>query len=180
MESVATGCLPRARLGTRGGLRVPRSLGVRFMVDGTDLARASRLSSIRCRLGGLAAPLHRHITRRVQLRPGRKLLVPYVGEEEVTAGPGALIFKASRAIGQQTSECEDSPARHPRDHLAGRVSNSFFAKVVELGGMMNAEPSVRAKNSPRDTAWRQTFPSIPTHDREVRTEIPQGNPGLAG
>ena len=73
------------------------SIGVRFMVDGAEAGQRFSLVEHPMSARALAAPLHRH-TREDEysyVLDGRMALL---GDDEVTAGPGDLVFKPRNPV----------------------------------------------------------------------------------
>jgi quercetin dioxygenase-like cupin family protein len=119
------------------------SIGVRFMIDGEEAGERFSLVEHPMSARALAAPLHRH-TREdeysyiVQGRVGALL-----GDEVVIGGPGDLIFKPRNQwhtfwnAGDETARLLEiiSPAGFER----------FFAELVDLGGVRQAEPQTLAE-----------------------------------
>jgi len=178
MESVATD-VSRARVlepgaGEQGFLG---SLGVRFMVDGTESGGGFSLVEHTLSPRALAAPLHRHIHEDEYSYVLEGKLGALVGEEVVTAGPGALIFKP-RGQWHTFWNAEDSPARI-LEIISPAGFEQFFAKVVELGGMMNAEPSVMGELSAR-YGMETDLSSIPTLIGRFGLRFPGEPVALAG
>ncbi len=116
------------------------TIGVRFMIDGTDAGERFSLVEHPMAPRALAAPLHRH-TREDEYSyviAGR--VGALLGDEVVYGEPGDLIFKPRgqwhtfwNAGDERASLLEIiSPAGFER----------FFAELVELGGVGAAEPQV--------------------------------------
>ena len=117
------------------------SIGVRFMLDGDTRAIVLPWLSIRCRRMPLP-PRFTVIARgRVQLRvEGR--VGALLGEDVVLAGPGDLIFKP-RAQWHTFWNAGDEPARL-LEIISPAGFERFFAELVELGGVTEADPQVLA------------------------------------
>jgi quercetin dioxygenase-like cupin family protein len=119
------------------------SIGVRFMIDGYEAGQRFSLVEHPMSARALAAPLHRH-TREdeysyvVQGRVGALL-----GDEVLIGGPGDLIFKPRNQwhtfwnAGEETARLLEiiSPAGFER----------FFAELVDLGGVTQADPQTLAE-----------------------------------
>ena len=123
------------------------SIGVRFMVDGSETGGGFSLVEHPMSPRALAAPLHRH-TREdeysfvIEGRVGALL-----GDEVVIGGPGDLIFKP-RNQWHTFWNAGDEPARL-LEIIAPAGFEQFFAELVELGGAVEAEPQALAELSVR-------------------------------
>ena len=119
------------------------SIGVRFMLDGED--SGDRFSVVEHPMPprALAAPLHRHTNEDeysyiVEGRVGALL-----GGEVVTAGPGDLIFKP-RNQWHTFWNAGDLPARL-LEIISPAGFERFFAELVDLGGVTQADPQTLAQ-----------------------------------
>jgi mannose-6-phosphate isomerase-like protein (cupin superfamily) len=119
------------------------SIGVRFMLDGED--SGDRFSVVEHPMPprALAAPLHRHTNEDeysyiVEGRVGALL-----GDEVVTAGPGDLIFKP-RNQWHTFWNAGDLPARL-LEIISPAGFERFFAELVDLGGVTQADPQTLAQ-----------------------------------
>jgi mannose-6-phosphate isomerase-like protein (cupin superfamily) len=126
-----------------GGAGFLGSIGVRFMIDGAEADERFSLVEHPMSPRALAAPLHRH-TREdeyswvIEGRVGALL-----GDEVVVGGPGDLIFKPRHQwhtfwnAGDESARILEiiSPAGFER----------FFAELVDLGGVTQAEPQTLAE-----------------------------------
>jgi quercetin dioxygenase-like cupin family protein len=123
------------------------SIGVRFMVDGGDSGGGFSLVEHPMSARALAAPLHRH-TREdeysyvIEGRVGALL-----GEEVLIGGPGDLIFKP-RNQWHTFWNAGDEPARI-LEIISPAGFEQFFAELVDLGGVTNADPQVLGALSER-------------------------------
>ena len=116
------------------------SIGVRFMIDGTEAGE--QFSLVEHPLGprALAAPLHRHNREDEYsfILEGRMGVL--LGDEVLEAGPGDLVFKPRQQwhtfwnAGQEPCRILEiiSPAGFER----------FFRELVDLGGVASADPQV--------------------------------------
>ncbi len=116
------------------------SIGVRFMIDGQEAEDRFSLVEHPMSARALAAPLHRHLREDeysyvIQGRVGALL-----GDEVVIGGPGDLIFKP-RNQWHTFWNAGDEPARI-LEIISPAGFERFFAEVVELGGVTQAEPEV--------------------------------------
>src|SRR5947209_9749537 len=119
------------------------SIGVRFMIDGPDAGE--RLSLIEHPMSprALAAPMHRH-TREdeysfvIEGRVGALL-----GDDVVIGGPGDLIFKP-RNQWHTFWNAGEEPARI-LEIISPAGFERFFAELVDLGGVAQADPQTLAE-----------------------------------
>jgi quercetin dioxygenase-like cupin family protein len=128
-------------VGPRGGKAgFLGSIGVRFMIDGEEAGERFSLVEHPMSARALAAPLHRH-TREdeysyvVEGRVGALL-----GDEVVVGGPGDLIFKP-RNQWHTFWNAGDEPARL-LEIISPAGFERFFAELVDLGGVTQADPQV--------------------------------------
>jgi quercetin dioxygenase-like cupin family protein len=118
------------------------SIGVRFMIDGEETGERFSLVEHPMSARALAAPLHRH-TREdeysyvVEGRVGALL-----GDEVVVGGPGDLIFKP-RNQWHTFWNAGDQPARL-LEMISPAGFERFFAELVALGGVTEADPQTLA------------------------------------
>jgi quercetin dioxygenase-like cupin family protein len=118
------------------------SIGVRFMIDGEEAGDRFAVVEHPMSSRALAAPLHRH-TREdeysyvVEGRVGALL-----GDEVVAGGPGDLIFKP-RNQWHTFWNAGDEPARL-LEIISPAGFERFFAELVDLGGVTQAEPQILA------------------------------------
>jgi mannose-6-phosphate isomerase-like protein (cupin superfamily) len=114
------------------------SIGVRFMIDGETSDEAFSLVEHPMSPRALAAPLHRHTLEDeysyvVQGRMGALL-----GDEVLEAGPGDLVFKP-RGEWHTFWNAGDEPCRI-LEIISPAGFERFFAELVELGGVGDADP----------------------------------------
>jgi mannose-6-phosphate isomerase-like protein (cupin superfamily) len=116
------------------------SIGVRFRIDGDEAGDRFSLVEHPMSAWALAAPLHRH-TREdeysfvIEGRMGALL-----GEEELVAGPGDLVFKP-RGQWHTFWNAGDEPARI-LEIISPAGFEKFFDELVDLGGVGAVEPPV--------------------------------------
>jgi quercetin dioxygenase-like cupin family protein len=121
-----------------GKLAFLGSIGVRFMIDGTESGGGFSLVEHPMSPRALAAPLHRH-TREdeysyvLQGRVGALL-----GDQVVEGGPGDLIFKP-RHQWHTFWNAGDEPARI-LEIISPAGFERYFAEVTQLGGSRQAAP----------------------------------------
>src|SRR3984893_1519592 len=119
------------------------SIGVRFMIDGEDADERVSLVEHPRSARALPAPLHRH-TREdeysyvIEGRVGALL-----GDEVVIGGPGDLIFKP-RSQWHTFWNAGDEPARL-LEIISPAGFERFFAELVDLGGVTQADPQTLAE-----------------------------------
>ena len=119
------------------------SIGVRFMIDGDEAGERFSLVEHPMSARALAAPLHRH-TREdeysyvIEGRVGAQL-----GDEVVIGGPGDLIFKP-RNQWHTFWNAGDQPARL-LEIISPAGFERFFAELVDLGGVTQADPHTLAE-----------------------------------
>ena len=114
------------------------SIGVRFMVDGGESGGGFALVEHPMSARALAAPLHRH-TREDEysyILTGR--VGAMLGDEVLEGGPGDLIFKP-RNQWHTFWNAGDEPARI-LEIISPAGFEKFFAELVDLGGVTQAEP----------------------------------------
>jgi len=121
------------------------SIGVRFMIDGSESGGGFSLVEHPMSARALAAPLHRHT---------REDEYSYVLEGRVGAllgddvgGPGDLIFKP-RSQWHTFWNAGDEPARL-LEIISPAGFEQFFAELVDLGGVTGADPQALGALSAR-------------------------------
>jgi mannose-6-phosphate isomerase-like protein (cupin superfamily) len=123
------------------------SIGVRFMIDGDETARGFSLVEHPMSPRALAAPLHRH-TREDEysyVLEGR--MGALLGDEYVEAGPGDLVFKP-RDQWHTFWNAGDAACRI-LEIIAPAGFEGFFAELVDMGGVTQADPDALAALSAR-------------------------------
>jgi mannose-6-phosphate isomerase-like protein (cupin superfamily) len=119
------------------------SIGVRFMIDGAEADERVSLVEHPMSPRALAAPLHRH-TREDEysfVLEGR--MGALLGDEVLEAGPGDLVFKP-RNQWHTFWNAGDEPTRI-LEIISPAGFERFFAELVDLGGVTEAEPQVLAE-----------------------------------
>ena len=123
------------------------SIGVRFMIDGLEAGERFSLVEHPMSPRALAAPLHLH-TREdeysfvLQGRMGALL-----GDDVVEAGPGDLVFKP-RNQWHTFWNAGDEPCRI-LEIISPAGFELFFAELVDMGGVTQADPEVLAQLNER-------------------------------
>ena len=121
------------KAGTLGGI------GVRFMIDGAETSERFSLVEHPMPPRGLAAPLHRHTREDEYSFVLEGQLGALLGDEVVVAGPGDLVFKP-RNQWHTFWNPGDEPARI-LEIISPAGFERFFAEMVELGGVAQADPA---------------------------------------
>ena len=118
------------------------SIGVRFMLDGDDAGNRVAVVEHPMSAHALASPLHRHVREDEYSYVVEGHVGALLGEEVVIAGPGDLIFKP-RNQWHTFWNAGDEPARL-LEIISPAGFEQFFAELVELGGVAQADPEVLA------------------------------------
>jgi mannose-6-phosphate isomerase-like protein (cupin superfamily) len=116
------------------------SIGVRFMLDGDVSDGGFSMVEHPMSARALAAPLHRH-TREDEysyVLEGR--MGALLGEDVCEAGPGDLVLKP-RGEWHTFWNAGDDPCRI-LEIIAPAGFERFFAELVDLGGVANADPAL--------------------------------------
>jgi quercetin dioxygenase-like cupin family protein len=114
------------------------SIGVRFMLDGSEAGERFSLVEHPMSARALAAPLHRH-TREDEysyVLEGR--MGALLGDDVLSAGPGDLIFKP-RDQWHTFWNDGDEPARI-LEIISPAGFERYFEELVDLGGVAQAGP----------------------------------------
>jgi mannose-6-phosphate isomerase-like protein (cupin superfamily) len=123
------------------------TIGVRFLIDGSEAGERFSLVEHPMSARALAAPLHLH-TREdeysfvLQGRMGALL-----GEDVVEAGPGDLVFKP-RNQWHTFWNAGDEPCRI-LELISPAGFERFFQELVEMGGVSQASPDALAQLNER-------------------------------
>src|SRR4051794_27700058 len=123
------------------------SIGVRFMLDGSEAGQRFSLVEHPMSPRALAAPLHLH-TREDEysyILEGR--MGALLGDEVVEAGPGDLVHKP-RNQWHTFWNAGDEPCRI-LEIIAPAGFEHFFEELVAMGGVLRAEPEAVADLSAR-------------------------------
>lgn len=123
------------------------TIGVRFMIDGSEAGDRFSLIEHPMSARALAAPLHRH-TREDEysfVLGGR--MGALLGDEVVTASAGDLVFKP-RSQWHTFWNAGDEPCRI-LEIISPAGFEQFFAELVDLGGVTQAEPQALTELSAR-------------------------------
>src|SRR5947208_14401263 len=128
---------------TDGKLGFLGSIGVRFMIDGSETDGGFSLVEHPMSPRALAAPLHRH-TREDEysyVLTGR--MGALLGDEVLEAGPGDLVFKP-RNQWHTFWNAGDEPCRI-LEIISPAGFERFFGELVDLGGVTEAAPQTLAE-----------------------------------
>ena len=145
MEATATSVkIVGPRDGAEGFLG---SIGVRFMIDGSEAGERFSLVEHPMSPRALAAPLHLH-TREDEysyVLEGR--MGALLGDDVVEAGPGDLVFKP-RNQWHTFWNAGDEPCRI-LEIISPAGFERFFQELVAMGGVVQADPEAVAQLSER-------------------------------
>jgi len=112
------------------------SIGVRFMIDGSDAGERLSLVEHPMSARALAAPLHRHTREDEYSYVLEGKVGALLGDEVVIGSVGDLIFKP-RGQWHTFWNAGDEPARI-LEIISPAGFERFFAELVALGGVTNA------------------------------------------
>ena len=116
------------------------SIGVRFMIDGERTAGGFSLVEHPMSARALAAPLHRHHREDEYSYVLEGRMGALLGDDVLEAGPGELVFKP-RGEWHTFWNAGDEPCRI-LEIIAPAGFEHFFAELVDLGGVTQADPAV--------------------------------------
>jgi len=116
------------------------SIGVRFMLDGETAGGRFSLVEHPMSARALAAPLHRHTREDEYSYVIEGRMGALLGDQVLEAGPGDLVFKP-RGEWHTFWNAGDEPCRI-LEIIAPAGFEGFFAELVDLGGIGQADPSV--------------------------------------
>ena len=118
------------------------SIGVRFMIDGSEADERFSLVEHPMSARALAAPLHRHNREDEYSFVLEGSVGALLGEEVVVGKPGDLIFKP-RGQWHTFWNAGDTPARI-LEIISPAGFEDFFAELDALGGALQAAPDALA------------------------------------
>jgi mannose-6-phosphate isomerase-like protein (cupin superfamily) len=124
---------------TDGKAGVLGSIGVRFMLDGDTSAGAFSLVEHPMSARALAAPLHRHTNEDEYSYVLEGRMGALLGDDVLEAGPGDLVLKP-RGEWHTFWNAGDDPCRI-LEIIAPAGFEGFFAELVDLGGVAQADPA---------------------------------------
>jgi mannose-6-phosphate isomerase-like protein (cupin superfamily) len=116
------------------------SIGVRFMIDGETTDGGFSLVEHPMAAHALAAPLHRHHREDEYSWVIEGRMGALLGGDVLEAGPGDLVFKP-RGQWHTFWNAGDAPCRI-LEIIAPAGFENFFAELVDLGGVAQADPAV--------------------------------------
>jgi quercetin dioxygenase-like cupin family protein len=118
------------------------SIGVRFMLNGEEAGERFSLVEHPMSPRALAAPLHRHTREDEYSHVLEGRVGALLGDEVVIGGPGDLIYKP-RNQWHTFWNAGDQPARI-LEIISPAGFERFFAELVDLGGLTQADPQALA------------------------------------
>jgi mannose-6-phosphate isomerase-like protein (cupin superfamily) len=118
------------------------SIGVRFMIDGEAAHGLFSLVEHPMSARALAAPLHRHRHEDEYSYVLQGRIGALLGDEVLVASPGDLVFKP-RNQWHTFWNAGDEPARI-LEIISPAGFERFFDELVDLGGVVQAEPKILA------------------------------------
>ena len=118
------------------------SIGVRFMVDAETTDEGFSLVEHPMSARALAAPLHRHLREDEYSYVVEGRMGALLGADAVEAGPGELVFKP-RGEWHTFWNAGEEPCRI-LEIIAPAGFERFFAELIDLGGVAQADPAVLA------------------------------------
>jgi mannose-6-phosphate isomerase-like protein (cupin superfamily) len=116
------------------------SIGVRFMLDSETTGGGFSLVEHPMSARALAAPLHRHLREDEYSYVLEGQMGALLGEDVLSAGPGDLVRKP-RGEWHTFWNAGDEPCRI-LEVIAPAGFEGFFAELVDLGGVADADPAV--------------------------------------
>jgi quercetin dioxygenase-like cupin family protein len=114
------------------------TIGVRFMIDGTESGGGFSLVEHPMSPRALAAPLHRHTREDEYSFVLEGQVGALLGEQVLTGNPGDLIFKP-RNQWHTFWNAGDQPARI-LEIISPAGFEEFFRELIGLGGVTKVEP----------------------------------------
>jgi mannose-6-phosphate isomerase-like protein (cupin superfamily) len=115
------------------------SIGVRFLIEGSESGGGFSLVEHPMSARALGAPLHRHTKEDEYSYVLEGRVGALLGDETVVGSPGDLIFKP-RNQWHTFWNAGDEPARI-LEIISPAGFERYFAELVALGGSRNAPPS---------------------------------------
>jgi mannose-6-phosphate isomerase-like protein (cupin superfamily) len=116
------------------------SIGVRFMLDGEATGGGFSLVEHPMSARALAAPLHRHLREDEYSYVIEGRMGALLGDDVLEAGPGDLVVKP-RGEWHTFWNAAEEPCRI-LEIIAPAGFEGFFAELVDLGGVAQADPAV--------------------------------------
>ena len=147
------------------------SIGVRFMIDGETTAGGFSLVEHPMSARALAAPLHRHLREDEYSYVLEGRMGALLGDDVLEAGPGDLVFKP-RGEWHTFWNAGEDPCRI-LEIIAPAGFESFFAELVDLGGVAQADPAALGSLCER-YALEMNPASVPDLVERFGVEFPAG------
>ena len=119
------------------------SIGVRFMIDGSEAGERFSLVEHPMSARALAAPLHLHTREDEYSYVLQGRMGALLGDDVVEAGPGDLVHKP-RNQWHTFWNAGDEPCRI-LEIISPAGFEQFFRELSDLGGAMNADPDEFAR-----------------------------------
>src|SRR5437763_11694071 len=119
------------------------SIGVRFMIDGETTGGGFALVEHPMSAHALAAPMHRHHREDEYSYVLEGRMGALLGDNVLDARPGDLVFKP-RSQWHTFWNAGDEPCRI-LEIISPAGFERFFAELVDLGGVAQADPQVMAE-----------------------------------
>jgi mannose-6-phosphate isomerase-like protein (cupin superfamily) len=123
------------------------SIGVRFMIDGSEAGERLSLVEHPMSPRALAAPLHLHTREDEYSYVLQGRMGALLGEEVVEAGPGDLVFKP-RNQWHTFWNAGDEPCRI-LEIISPAGFERFFRELDAMGGVVKADPEAVAQLNQR-------------------------------
>ena len=123
------------------------SIGVRFMIDGSEAQERFALVEHLMSARALAAPLHRHRREDEYSYVLEGRMGALLGDDVVEAGPGDLVFKP-RNQWHTFWNAGDEPCRI-LEIISPAGFERFFRELSDMGGVIEAGPDAVAELSAR-------------------------------
>jgi mannose-6-phosphate isomerase-like protein (cupin superfamily) len=123
------------------------SIGVRFMIDGSEASERFSLVEHPMSPRALAAPLHRHTREDEYSYVLQGRMGALLGDDVVEAGPGDLVFKP-RNQWHTFWNAGDEPCRI-LEIISPAGFERFFQELVDMGGVAQADPEALARLNDR-------------------------------
>src|SRR5450759_4862017 len=115
------------------------SIGVRFMIDGSEASDRFSLVEHPMSARALAAPLHRHHNEDEYSFVIEGRMGALLGDEHLEAGPGDLVHKP-RGQWHTFWNAGDEACRI-LEIISPAGFEQFFAELIDLGGVTQADPA---------------------------------------
>jgi mannose-6-phosphate isomerase-like protein (cupin superfamily) len=145
MEATAAGVkIVRPTEGKEGFLG---TIGVRFLIDGSEASERFSLIEHPMSPRALAAPLHLHTHEDEYSFVLQGRMGALLGDDVVEAGPGDLVFKP-RNQWHTFWNAGDEPCRI-LEIISPAGFERFFAELVDMGGVTQAHPEAFAQLADR-------------------------------